>query len=95
MGTLSGTLSLLFLRTLQIVRRETRQVIELILQFVGVPGLWLSVPFVSKALTDVRPSQLLTSYIITLAVVWTAIILLPLFRLILTTATEIGSEDEE
>lgn len=93
MGLLSGLLALLFLRTLQIVRRQTRDVLELVAELLGIPTLWFSAPFTTTAISSVEPSQILTSYIITLAVVWSPIVFWPLFKLIVTTGIEIGSEE--
>ena len=91
-GGFSGALSLLFLRTLQAVRKDSAQVLALIGQFVGIPGLWLSVPFGSRLMSSVETSRILTSYEVTLAVVWVAIIVYPLIRLIIATGNEIDSE---
>lgn len=92
-GLLSGILSVIFLRTVQQVRRQFRSVLMVIGQFAGIPALWLSVPFGSKALAGTSPSDLRTSYVLTLAVVWTAVILLPMVRLITKTAREIEGDD--
>jgi hypothetical protein len=93
-GLLSGILSVLFLRTLQMVKREPKSVLMLIGQFAGVPALWLSVPFGSRLLADTAPSELRTSYVITLAVVWVSVVLWPMVQLIVKTASEIKSDDE-
>ncbi|MEA2504640.1 MAG: hypothetical protein QOG36_1683 [Actinomycetota bacterium] len=93
-GLLSGILSVLFLRTLQAVKREAKSVIMLIGQFAGIPALWLSVPFGSRLLADTAPSELRTSYVITLAVVWVPVVSWPMLQLIIKTANEIRSDDE-
>lgn len=94
-GLLSGILSVLFLRTLQVVKRETKSVLMLIGQFAGIPTLWLSVPFGSKVLAGTAPSELRTSYVITLAVIWVAVVSWPMLQLIIKTAEEIRSDDDE
>jgi hypothetical protein len=92
-GALSGALTLLFLRTLQDVRKQQRRVLDLTGQLAGIPSLWLSVPFGSKLLANVRPERVLTSYILTLAVIWGLMVSWPLVKLVIATGNEIGSRD--
>jgi hypothetical protein len=94
MGAFSGLLALLFLHTLQNFQLRPRHVLWLITQFFGIPALWLSVPFGSKALAGVRPERLLTSYIISLAAVWMALVSIPLIKLAIATGNDIGRDDE-
>jgi hypothetical protein len=94
-GVLSGALSLLFLRTLQIVRKDSVRVSSLLAQLAGIPALWFSVPFGSKLLTSVPPTRLMTSYVITLALTWVTVIGWPLIRLVIATGAEIGSKSDD
>ncbi len=93
-GGLSGALSVQFLRTLQVVRRQAGPVLALLAQFAGTSTLWLVIPFGSKALAGVDPSQVLTSYIITLAIVWSALVSVPLIRLVIVTVGEIKRNND-
>jgi hypothetical protein len=88
-GILSGLLALSFLRTLQVVRKDSRKVGSMLAQVAGIPTLWFTVPFGSKLLTTVAPERLMTSYVITLAAVFACILAVPLIRLIIATAGEI------
>ena len=88
-GILSGLLALSFLRTLQVVRKDSRKVGSMLVQVAGIPTLWFTVPFGSKLLTTVAPERLMTSYVITLAIVFACILAVPLIRLIIATAVEI------
>lgn len=94
-GGLSGALSVQFLRTLQAVTRQAGSVLALLGQFAGIPTLWLVIPFGSKALAGVEPSRVLTSYIITLAVVWLAIVSGPLIQTVIATAKEIKNNQKD
>jgi hypothetical protein len=94
-GVLSATVSVLFLRTLQVVRRQVRDVVELAAEIVAIPSLWLGSPFASAALSDVQPSQILSSYLITLALVYSLIMYWPLVKLIIATGAEIGGDDND
>jgi hypothetical protein len=90
---LSGLLAMSFLRTLQVVKASAAQVSSMLAQLAGIPTLWFSVPFGSELLTSVKPSRLMTSYVITLAVTWVIIVGWPLLRLIIVTGGEIGKND--
>jgi hypothetical protein len=63
-------------------------------QLAGTPALWFSVPFGSKLLTSVKPERLMTSYVITLAVIWTIVVGWPLVQLIIATGREVGSSSD-
>jgi hypothetical protein len=93
-GILSGTISVLFLRTLQVVRREPKYVIAIAAEITAISSLWLGSPFVSAALRDVKPSQILTSYLIALASVYVLITAWPLVKLVIAAGEEIGGDDE-
>lgn len=93
-GGLSGALSVQFLRTLQGVKRQVGSVLALVTQFAGIPTLWFAVPFGSKALAGIDPSRLLTSYIITVALIWSALVSFPLIQLVIVTVGEIKKNDD-
>jgi hypothetical protein len=89
-GVLSGLVSLAFLRTLQAVKNDSGAVLKLAAELIAIPTLWFSAPFVSKLLAGISPERLVTAYVIALAITWVMIMLWPLLRLIIATASEMG-----
>lgn len=87
-GLLSGAVSVQCLRTLHAVRHRVGYVVVLLAQLANTSTLWLVIPFGSKILAGGDPSEVRTSYMFTLAVVWSAVVCVPVIHLISATVDD-------